>query len=186
MRRTQARLKLLAAVCAALDAAAIPYALIGAGALTVHGVGRSTLDLDLLTTDPSVLAAGFWRRRMTGGASADVRRGDSDDPLAGVVRFGAADEAPVDLVVGRSEWQSRILRRAQRLSLGRIALPVAGAADLILLKLFAGGSQDAWDIVQVLAAGDASSLATDVESRLPELPPEAAAFWWRIRTVERG
>ena len=36
-------MKLLATVCAALEASAIPYALIGAGALTVRGVGRAAL-----------------------------------------------------------------------------------------------------------------------------------------------
>lgn len=179
-------MKLLAAVCAALDAAGISYALIGAGALTVHGVGRSTLDLDLLTTDPAVLVAGFWERRPGGLASADVRRGDAADPLAGVVRFEAGNEAPVDLVVGRSEWQKRILGRARRLSLGEVTLPVAGAADLILLKLFAGGSQDAWDIVQILAAGGRADLAAEVESRLGDLPAEAAALWSRIRGAEKA
>jgi len=179
-------LKLLAAVCAALEAAGIPYALIGAGALTVHGIGRSTLDLDLLTTDAAVLGAGFWERRTGGAMAADVRRGDADDPLAGVVRFEAGNEAPVDLVVGRFAWQSRILERARQLSVGEFSLPVVGAADLVLLKLFAGGSQDAWDIVQVLAAPGRGELVAEVESRLTELPPLAATLWSRILGDEKA
>lgn len=179
-------MKLLRTICEALDASGISYALIGAGALTVHGVGRSTLDLDLLTTDAAVLGAGFWERRTALSASSDVRRGDADDPLAGVVRFEAENEAPVDLVVGRSDWQRRILERSRRLSLGELALPVVGAADLILLKLFAGGAQDAWDVVQILAAGGRAELAAEVESRLADLPPDAEALWRRIRDAGKG
>lgn len=177
-------MKLLRAVSAALEAAGVPHALVGAGAMTVHGVGRSTLDLDLLTTSPAVLAPDFWEKRTPAGAVAEVRPGDADDPLAGVVRFGAPDEAPVDLIVGRFDWQAEIVDRAVPMSLGEVTLPVAGAADLVLLKLFAGGAQDAWDIVQLLATQDDQQLVRDVESRLDALPPESAALWSRIRGPE--
>jgi hypothetical protein len=92
----------------------------------------------------------------------------------------------VDLVVGRFAWQSRILERARQLSVGEFSLPVVGAADLVLLKLFAGGSQDAWDIVQVLAAPGRGELVAEVESRLTELPPLAATLWSRILGDEKA
>ena len=38
-------------VCGILDQARVPFALIGAAALAVHGVSRSTVDIDLLVTD---------------------------------------------------------------------------------------------------------------------------------------
>ncbi len=179
-------MNLLERVCGTLDASGIPYALIGAGAMTVHGIGRSTLDLDLLATDRAVLEGPFWKSVTAGGAAADVRRGDADDPLAGVVRFQVENESPVDLVVGRSDWQERVLARAVRMPVGELALPVVGAADLILLKLFAGGSQDAWDVDQLLAVGDRRALVREVESRLVDLPPDAAALWSRILGGERG
>jgi hypothetical protein len=94
------------------------------------------------------------------------------------VRFEATGAYPVDLLVGRFEWQQHILDRAERLPVGRGNVPVVGAADLILLKLFAGGSQDAWDIEQLLAVNFAA--ARDVEARLPELPPESATLWARL------
>ena len=178
-------MKLLARVCAALDSAAVPYALIGAGAMTVHGVGRSTLDLDLLTIDAAVLSEKFWATP-TGGVTTDVRRGDRDDPLAGVVRFTMPEEAPVDLVVGRSAWQGGVLKRASRMRIGEATIPIVGAADLILLKLFAGGSQDAWDIDQLLSVGDRSALVADVESRVGDLPVEAGVLWVRIRGTAKS
>ncbi len=152
--------------------------------MAVHGVGRSTLDIDLLTTDASVLESGFWRAKLAPGIQADVRRGAADDPLAGVVRFTAPDESPVDLVVGRLEWQAVIVRQAPRMSLGEVTLPVASAADLILLKLYAGGAQDAWDVVQLLATPGGAGLAAHVYAHLPALPAEASALWGRIREAK--
>lgn len=154
------------------------FALIGAAAMGLHGVARSTLDLDLLTVDARVLEAGFWRGI---AGAAELRRGDADDPLAGVVRLESAGAYPVDLVVGRFDWQRRILDRAGRLLVGRRNVPVAGAADLVLLKLFAGGSQDAWDVEQLLYVSPAA--VSDVEARLAELPPEAAIMWARLRAM---
>jgi len=184
-RGAGSRLKLLRIVATALESARVPYALIGAGAMAAHGVGRSTLDLDLLTTADAVLSSTFWRPVSAEGVRADIRRGDAEDPLAGVVRFDAEGEAPVDLVVGRASWQKGILDRATPLEIGEMRVPVATAADLILLKLYAGGSQDSWDVEQLLAAAsDREALARDVQSRLIDLPPEADALWARLRRGE--
>ena len=172
-------MKLFDEVCARLDAASVGYALIGGAAMGLQGVPRSTQDFDLLTVDARVLDAAFWKD--VAGA-ARLRRGDADDPLAGVVRLESAGLFPVDLVVGRFEWQRRIVERAERLAVGRGKVPVVGAADLILLKLFAGGSQDAWDIEQLLAVN--SQAAKDVEAQLAELPPESAGLWARLRGRE--
>ena len=70
---------LLAQVHGALTMAGIPSALIGAAALAVHGVSRSTFDQDLLVMDERVLDTQTWDT-LHGGASVDIRRGDADDP----------------------------------------------------------------------------------------------------------
>jgi hypothetical protein len=166
-------LKLFEAVCARLDSASTPYALIGATALGVHGVARSTLDFDLLAMDPRVLDAAFWGDDLS--SLADIRRGDEDDPLRGAVRFQSPETYPVDLVVGRFPWQSRILDRAERLPVGARRVPVCRAADLVLLKLFAGGAQDRWDVEQLLAVRPET--AAEVSGRIEELPEAAAEAW---------
>jgi hypothetical protein len=158
----------------------LPHALIGAGALAVHGVGRSTFDLDLLVTDRAVLSPVFWAPLAARGDGVDVRAGDDDDPLAGVVRLSRAGSRSVDVVVGRSAWQAEAIRRAGPRRLGEVPIPVAGPADLILLKLYAGGPQDAWDVEQLLALLDRPALAAEVERQLPRLPGHAAALWRRI------
>lgn len=174
-------MKLLAQVLAALEAANIRHALIGAGAMAVHGVSRATLDLDLLTTDRSVLDAGRWEHLRGEQIEVDARRGDSEDPLAGVVRFRKKGERSVDLIVGRHSWQEGIVQRGEQRTVEGVVIPVVRRADLILSKLFAGGSQDAWDIEELLAARDRDALAAKVESRLGELPPDCADLWRKIR-----
>jgi hypothetical protein len=47
--------------------------------------------------------------------------------------------------------------------------------------LYAGGPQDAWDIAQLLAAGDRERLYTEVEQYLGDLPTPAVRLWRRIR-----
>jgi hypothetical protein len=88
----------------------------------------------------------------------------------------------VDIIVGRHPWQQDIVERAERLLGGEVLVPVVRAGDLILLKLFAGGLQDAWDVEQLLAAGDREALLAEVEERLTELPPECEALWRKIRS----
>lgn len=173
-------MSLLAQVAAALAQANVSYALIGASALSVHGVNRATLDLDLLALDSICLQRDLWTDLEAHGIEVDVRRGDLTDPLAGVVRFRAAGERPVDLVVGKFTWQRRILERARPARFAGVPVPVPGPADLILLKLYAGGPQDAWDIQQILAGEDRKSLIEQVEQSLSDLPARSADFWNRI------
>ena len=163
-------------VAAHLDSKDVPYAVIGAAALALHGVSRSTGDQDLLVTDSAVLAAGFWES-LERSTTIDVRRGDDADPLAGVVRLERAGESPVDVVVGRFRWQTAVLSRAERVRGPDREIPVVRAADLVLLKLYAGGSQDRWDIEQLLATDVDRVVRAEVDSRLSELPAGCAAMW---------
>lgn len=159
-----------------LAAAAVPHALIGAAAMAAHGVARSTFDIDLLTTDARVLRDDFWASLREEGPSVEVRRGDADDPLRGVVRVELADDRPVDIVVGRHTWQTRAVDRAR---------PLAGAPsvvmvrDLVLLKLYAGGAQDLWDVRELLQLPGGSDLAAEVSADLAELPDQMRELWVR-------
>lgn len=165
-------------VIAALEERGIAHAIIGATALAAAGVARSTLDLDLLTLDSRLLDPKHWNDLRAAGADVDVRRGDSDDPLAGVVRISMADERPVDIILGRYAWQGRAVERAVRLPDGR---RLVQARDLVLLKLYAGGTQDLWDVRQLLAAVDHRSLVADVEQDLGDLPAGARELWANVR-----
>ena len=156
-------MSLLDRILANLAAKGLPAAIIGALALAPHGVVRASEDFDLLVLDRSVLSRGFWED-WEASSEIEIRRGDPDDPLAGVVRVRADGEI-VDLVVGRECWMPAVLERWIEIQLGSRMLPVVSRADLVLLKLFAGGPQDLLDVEFPLAAhlGD---LKTEVERHL--------------------
>jgi hypothetical protein len=174
-------MSLLADVAETLRQNEVSFALIGAAALAVRGVGRSTFDHDLLTTERLCLADSLWAALASRGIAVKIRKGDAFDPLAGVVALESSGERPVDLVVGRYEWMTRIIERAEpAATIGGSVFPVVRAADLILLKLFAGGPQDAWDIEQLLAGDDREALIAEVERQIAPLPESAHALWRKI------
>ena len=154
--------------------------------MSVHGVTRGTRDLDLLAVAPECLVAATWTSFETHGITVEVRRGGVDDPLAGVTRFSGAGMEPLDLVVGRDSWQAAMLERAREAPIDGTVVPVVTATDLILLKLYAGGSQDAWDVEQLLTAGNRAALTADVERALVALPPSCRGLWQRIGGTKRS
>lgn len=170
---------LLGEVADLLVADVIPHALIGAAALAVRGIARSTFDVDLLTTDRRVFEPERWAPLVRAGATVDVRHGDADDPLAGVIRITAHGQRPVDIIVGRHAWQARAVARAEP---GGDVPPVVTAVDLILLKLYAGGTQDLWDVRELLRGADARVLTEAVEAELRVLPAAMQAAWHMARS----
>jgi hypothetical protein len=167
---------LLEEISSILEAAGIRHALIGALALSVYGINRATVDLDLFAADASCLRPELWANLRNRGIAVEIRKGDFTDPLAGVVRFKAPGENPLDVVVGKLAWQARLLERAEPIGGTR----VVRAADLALLKLYAGGLQDAWDVQQLLARPFRDELIREVESRLADLPARCRKLWTKI------
>lgn len=158
----------------------VAHALIGAAAMAGLGVVRASDDLDLLVMDVAVLDEGFWSPLARHRTVVDVRRGDDADPLAGIVRLTHPRGTPVDVVVGKRAWQRDVIARARPIRLGPVDVPLVGAADLVLLKLYAGGHQDAADVRLILASADGDSIRAEVEARLPALPRDGVELWRRI------
>jgi len=168
---------LLARVLETLEGRGARPALIGGMALAAHGVGRATQDFDILVLDASLLSASSWDVLRKSGAEVEIRRGDLADPLAGVVRISKAGEASVDIVFGKRSWHSGVLERRKTLLLGDLSVPVVEAADLVLLKLDAGGPQDRLDIQLLLRGPDGAALRADVERRLADCPEPLRRVW---------
>ena len=162
-----------------LEGSGIAHALIGAAALAIHGISRSTFDQDLLVTDRRALEPMTWDG-LAGTANVDIRRGDDDDPLAGVVRLVSPGERDVDVVVGRHEWQRRILADAMMRDTPAGSLPVAAPEGLVLLKLYAGAPQDLWDIEQLRAVAGGPALDAAVDRLVVSLPSRAREVWARL------
>jgi len=159
------------------------HAVIGAAALAVLGSNRSTLDIDLLTTDRAVLHQAYWSEIEAAGSAADIRFGDISDPLVGVVRLTRAKERPVDIIVGEAPWQEQVLADAQSHVVGGTDVPVVDQPGFVLLKVYAGGPQDLWDIEQLLAvAQDRDDLSRQVTERIGDLPPRCGHLWDRVIT----
>lgn len=165
----------ISALAERLRSGGVPFAVVGAAAMSARGFPRQTLDFDLLTTDRRVLDPSFWH----GLAEApELRHGDADDPLAGVVRFFAPE---VDVIVGRYRWQAEAIERAEELSVGGgRALPVLTLADLILSKLFAAGYRDGADVQMMLAGAD-PSMVEEVDRAVSVLPADSRRLWDEIR-----
>ena len=175
-------MSLLEQVTDLLNESDIPHCLIGAAAMAANGVARSTLDLDLLATDTRTLNDSFWTPLGQAGAEVQVRQGDHDDPLAGVVRISADTERTIDLILGRYSWQGRIIDRARPLAIQGVQISVAEPADLVLLKLYAAGPQDRWDIQQILTAQSTDNVLQSVEERLEDIPKECSNLWSSLAT----
>lgn len=158
----------------------VPHALIGGHALAARGVPRFTLDIDILTTKKEVLREDFWTALRQDSSEIAIRRGDSDDPLRGVVRITLTDGSMIDIVVGKHRWQQGVLDRADFLDVGNITVPVARSSDLILLKLVAGGPQDLADIRAILETADREKTIAEVRTHLGMLPEDCSETFERL------
>lgn len=184
---------LMARVIRRLTERGIAHRLIGASALAVHGVARSTHDVDLLATDPAALDRTVWEGVTPPGFTVDVRRGDDTDPLLGIVRIEEEIdddrdwETPplgVDIVLVRGAWAARMTSSAGPVArFGEVEVQSVDAADLVLLKLYAGGPRDGWDVAALLEAlgPGRGQVVARVDAAVGELPRRCARTWRRIR-----
>lgn len=140
------------ALTAALDAAAVEYAICGGVALAVHGAPRATRDIDLLAREAdlprlrdAVRTCGFTVEAlpMTFSSSGiSIRR------FTKIERDGRTLMVDVLLAEGALEqvWQTRARVAFGPAGAPRSALWVVSRAGLITLKLAAGRPQDIADI----------------------------------------
>lgn len=162
-----------------LERAGIQFALIGAAAVSLRGHPRFTQDTDFFTTDNRVLDPSTWEELQRKGTTVGIRKGDFDDPLAGVVRVGSIPDQ-VDVVLGKWKWEQGIISRAERLNAFGGSVLVPTRSDLILLKLAAGGYKDLVDAAALLSLGPQQDVIADVDSHIAELPHSARVEWAKL------
>ena len=159
-----------------LDRRRVRWCVIGGLALAAHGYARHTSDIDLLTMETRVLGDPFWK----GLAHAvEIHAGDSDEPLAGRVRWISAP--PHELFVGRGFAMQLAVDSAAYDPI--LAAPVATPAALMLLKLEHGAPHDVSD-VRALAAVQTVLGRPDwrpiVEQHVDRLSHAARDTWRRV------
>lgn len=165
-----------------LDSFEIPYALVGAYAMAARGYPRSTVDIDFLTADERVGTSTTWVDLERAGATVDVRRGDADDPLGGVVHILLADGTDVDVVLAKWKWEAELIARAEWLRFNDTLIRVPRTGDLILMKLAAGGYLDLRDAAALLAVADRDTSIREVEAHLDDVRPDVRGAWRDLLT----
>lgn len=142
--------ELLERVAAALDAAGLPYMVVGGQAVLLHGEARLTKDVDV------TLAAGLERL-------ADVlavARATGLDPLVDPESFTrrtlvlpCQDEMTklrVDFILSFSPYERQAIERSRLVTMGATQVHFATAEDLVIHKMIAGRPRDVEDVKGVL------------------------------------
>jgi predicted nucleotidyltransferase len=151
-----------------LERTGIRYAVIGAIAVAARGIPRFTADFDFFTADRRVFDPELWSELRSEEIPVDIRKGDFDDSLGGVVRIGQVHE--VDIVVAKWKWELAVIERAEPVDIAGAPMPVPTTGDLILLKVAAGGQKDRNDVTSLLEFGPREPLLEYVRTRIAELP----------------
>ena len=143
-------------VLAALDAAAIPYMLVGSMASNFHGIPRSTRDADLVV---QLAAGGLQRLAAELPAGLLLERQGAFEAVTGTIRYlvtlaGSPFVCELFDLSDDPHDRARFARRLSARVLGREAF-VASAEDMVITKLrwvvAANRPKDREDIRNILA-----------------------------------
>jgi hypothetical protein len=152
--------KLLLDVVDVLASCSIDYAVIGALAASLHGAGRASLDADLVVSSSVLEGTRINHALKQAGLSTELRRGDPEDAIPGLVRVSDAFGNQVDVLLGIRGLDPKAFARTVEVPLEGTRLRFVGREDFIAMKVAAGGPIDLLDAQNAIAA-DPKSL--DVE-----------------------
>jgi hypothetical protein len=136
---------LLLDVIEVLNREHIEYLVIGAFALSAHGVIRASRDVDALLQVSHTRLARLSRIFEKADFRSTLRIGDADDPITGLLVLGDAHGNQVDLLGGLRGLDPNVFTRAVRIPFLGQNLCIVGREDFIAMKCFAGGPQDLVD-----------------------------------------
>ncbi len=145
---------LLLDVIQVLKREGVEYAVIGALAAAVYGTIRGSADADALVPLTASRLSGLSRVFVKAGFSADLRRGDADDPIPAMLLVGDAHQNRVDLLGGLRGLDPQVLSRAVDIPFGGETIRVVSREDFIAMKCFAGAPQDLEDARIALKTGE--------------------------------
>jgi len=142
--------RLLERIANALDAAAIPYMVIGGQAVLLYGEPRLTKDIDI------TLGADLRRLRdvLQAVAAADLKPlVDPDSFTAETMVLPCADVGTgirIDLIFSSTPYEQQAMSRVRKVKLGAAEVRFASVEDLLIHKLLAGRPRDIEDAQSVL------------------------------------
>jgi hypothetical protein len=158
---------LLIDVLKTLGRLSVPSAVVGGFAVSFHGVVRGTDDADAAVwlKGTSLDRADLVRELKNAGFQAELKAGESDDPIAAVIVLHDKYGNRADLLLGVRGMDSAAPSRVVPSMLLGSPISIIGAEDLIAMKIFAGGAQDLDDVKNVLQVSG-SRLDLDLLRRL--------------------
>ena len=114
----------------------------GAFAVSFHGLPRFTNDADasVWLQGTGKTAENLRDAFAEAGYRVELKRGDFDDPITGVLIIEDRHRNRVDLILGIRGMDPAAVERSVMTSLLGAALRVIGVEDLIAMKLFAGSA----------------------------------------------
>jgi len=128
------------------------YALIGGLAISARSKPRATKDVDFLVS--TEFEDKFFKEVASlPGFKAELKKGDSGDPIRVLIRLYGKDQTAVaDFIISHLNWQQEVIDNATEIELEKEKIPVPQAEDLVVLKLKAGSPQDLLDAEELLKA----------------------------------
>ncbi len=134
----------------------VPYAVIGAMAVSFYGVVRSSLDADALIRikEGRVGLRALRSALIKAGMHVVVRRGGVYDPLEGVILIEDNYENHVDLLLGIKKADDDVFQRVTRVPFQGEMINMVSVEDLICLKIYAGGIKDLADVQGILSVSE--------------------------------
>lgn len=147
-------LLLLLDVVAVLEAQRIKYGVVGALAASVYGRVRGTTDADALVSVSMSRLAGLKDMFRHAGLTAELSRGDSDDPIPALLAISDRLGNRVDLLGGLRGLDPEAFKRTVAVPFSGTTLRIIGREDFIAMKCFADGPQDIADAHEVIRAAD--------------------------------
>jgi len=123
----------------------VDYLVIGAFALSAHGVVRASLDVDALIQVSRPTLNRLRSLFSSAGFAATLRRGDAGDPIPVMLALADAHGNQVDLLGGLKGLDPEAFSRAMEVSFLGENLRITVLEDFIAMKCFAGGPQDLLD-----------------------------------------
>lgn len=131
----------------------VEYLVIGAFALSAHGVVRASLDVDALLHVSRPTLNRLSSLFEDAGFGATLRRGDADDPIPIMLVLTDAHGNQVDLLGGLKGLDPKAFSRAMMVPFLGENLRIVGLEDFIAMKCFAGGPQDLLDARSAFQSG---------------------------------
>jgi hypothetical protein len=132
-----------------------------AGSPSPHGESFARLKTSpLANSDPTPLVNTTLRHELKdfldrNGCHTEWRVGDADDPIPLLLRVNLPQifgDIGADILWAHKHWQQEALQRSIAIEVLNRRVYILHPADLILMKLDAGGPQDLFDVKQMLSA----------------------------------